>query len=64
MLTRAATSSHDEPALAAPGIKTQPEWAPHDPVEPPEQALLDHAVAGKRLDLAGDGRVDHEAMNE
>jgi hypothetical protein len=33
-------------------------------VEPPEQALLDHAVAGTRLDLAGDGRVDHESMNE
>ena len=58
------TSSHGQPALAAPGNKAQPEWKPGDPVEPPEQALLDHAVAGTRLDLAGDGRVDHESMNE
>ena len=58
------TSSHGQPTLAAPGNKTQPEWEPGDPVEPPEQALLDHAVAGTRLALAGEGAVDDEAMNE
>jgi hypothetical protein len=47
-----------------PAIDAQHESGPDDPVEPPEQALLDHAVAGTRLDLAGDGRVDHEPMNE
>jgi hypothetical protein len=57
-------SSRDQGALAAPAIEAQHERGPDDPVEPPEQALLDHAVAGMRLDLAGDGRVDHESMNE
>jgi hypothetical protein len=59
-----ATSSHGQPALAASSIKAQPQWTPNDPVDPQEQALLDHALAGTLLDLAGDGRVDHEAMNE
>jgi hypothetical protein len=58
------TSSHDQSALAAPDTKAQPEWTPGDPLEPPEQALLDHAKAGTRLDLVGDGRVDHEAMTQ
>ena len=57
-------SSCDQGARAAPAIEGQHERGPDDPVEPPEQALLDHAVAGMRLDLAGDGRVDHESMNE
>jgi hypothetical protein len=57
-------SSCDQGARAAPAIEGQHERGPDDPVEPPEQALLDHAVAGTRLDLAGDGRVDHESMNE
>jgi len=35
-----------------------------DPVEPPEQALLDHACAGTLLDLVGDGPVDREAMKK
>jgi hypothetical protein len=47
-------SGRDEPALAAPGFKAKHEWAPADPLEPPEQALLDHAVSGRRLDLVGD----------
>jgi hypothetical protein len=58
------TSSHGQPTLAAPGNKAQPEWKPGDPVEPPEQALLEHALAGKRLALVGEGAVDHQAMNE
>jgi hypothetical protein len=57
-------SSCDQGARAAPAIEGQHKRGPDDPVEPPEQALLDHAVAGMRLDLAGDGRVDHESMNE
>jgi hypothetical protein len=35
-----------------------------DRVEPPEQELLGHARAGMRLDLAGDGPVVHEAMDQ
>jgi hypothetical protein len=58
------TSSHGQPTPAAPVNKAQPEWKPGDPVEPPEQALLDHALAGTRLALAGGGAVDHQAMNE
>jgi hypothetical protein len=57
-------SSHDQPALAPSGIKAQPKWAPGDALEPPEQALLDHALVGTRLDLAGDSPVDHEAMDK
>jgi hypothetical protein len=57
------TSSHDQPALAS-SIKAQQEWAPDYPVEPPEQELLEHALAGKCLDLVSDGRVDHEAMTK
>jgi hypothetical protein len=58
------TSSHDQPAFAASGVNAQYEWTPDDPLEPPERALLDYASVGKRLDLAGDGRVDHQAMSE
>jgi hypothetical protein len=58
------TSDHSQPAPAAPGVKAQREWKPGDPLEPPEQALLDHALAGTRLDLAGGGSVDHQAMNK
>jgi hypothetical protein len=45
-------------------IKAQPEWKPTDPLEPQEQVLLDHAFAGTRLDLVGDGPIEHEAMGE
>jgi hypothetical protein len=58
------TSSHDQPALVAPGVKAQHQWKPDDPLEPPEQTLLHHALAGKQLDLVGNGGVDDEAMNE
>jgi hypothetical protein len=57
-------SSPDQGRAQRLAIEAQHERGPDDPVEPPEQALLDHAVAGTRLDLAGDGRVDHESMNE
>jgi hypothetical protein len=57
------TSNHDQPTLAAPDGKVQDEWKPSDPLEPPEQQLLHHAAAGTRLDLAGDGPVDHQAMD-
>jgi uncharacterized protein YjbI with pentapeptide repeats len=33
-------------------------------LEPPEQALLDHAFNGTRLDFVGEGRVGHEEMKE
>jgi len=46
------------------GIEEGPEWAPGVPLEPPEQVLLESASAGMYLDLAGDGRVDHQAMSE
>jgi hypothetical protein len=58
------TSSCDQGARAAPAIEEQHERGPDNPVEPPEQALVDHAVAGMCLDLAGDGRLDHASMNE
>jgi hypothetical protein len=38
------------------------EWRPGRPIEPSERELLDHAEAGTLLDWAGDGPVDHEAM--
>jgi hypothetical protein len=56
------TSSHDQQVPTAPDTNAQLEWAPDDPLEAPEQALLDKAKAGTRLDLAGGDRVDHEAM--
>jgi hypothetical protein len=59
----AMTINHDQPTLAAPDGKVQEEWKPGDPLEPPEQQLLHHAEAGTRLDLAGDGPVDHQAMD-
>jgi hypothetical protein len=40
------------------------EWALGDPLESPEQELLEHALVGKHLDLTGGGRVDHEVMPE
>jgi hypothetical protein len=58
------TGSHDQSALAGPGGEAQPEWTPDDLVEPPEQALLDYALAGKRLDLARGGSLDHQTMTD
>jgi hypothetical protein len=49
--------------MESPGIEAGREWAPGCPVEPPEQALLDHASTGTPLDLVGEGRVDRQAMN-
>jgi hypothetical protein len=48
----------------ASGTEAQFEWAPGDPLQPPEQALLDHGLRGKRLDLVRSGRVDHQAMTQ
>jgi hypothetical protein len=45
-------------------VTSQDEWQPGDPLEPPEQALLDHARVGRQLDLIGNGAVDDEAMKE
>jgi hypothetical protein len=58
------TGSHGQPAPVAPEIVAGRQWMSGDPVEPPEQALLDHALAGTPLDLAGDGSVDQETMTE
>jgi len=58
------TSNHNQPAIAAPDGEVRQEWMLDDPLEPPEQELLDHALAGTRLGLAGDGPVDHQAMTE
>jgi hypothetical protein len=58
------TGSHTPPTPATPGTHVQPEWAPGDPVERIEQALIDHALAGTPLDLVGDGRVDQETMSK
>jgi hypothetical protein len=58
------TDSRGESAPTAFGIEERREWPRDDPLEPPEQALLDHARSGMRLDLVGNGRVDHRAMDE
>jgi len=57
------TSKHDEPVFAAPGLRVS-QWRPSDSLAQPEQTLLGHALAGMRLDLAGDGPVAHKAMDE
>jgi hypothetical protein len=45
-------------------VKLQHEWAPGDPLEPPEQALIDHVKAGTRLNLVSAGPVNQEVMEE
>jgi hypothetical protein len=57
--------NHDEPVLAAYGIKARAtSLLRRRLMAKLERALLDHAAAGTPLDLAGDGSVDHDAMTK
>jgi hypothetical protein len=58
------TTSGKLPPSAASGTESLHEWTPDDPVESPEHTVLEHALAGTRLDLARDGTVDHQAMGD
>jgi hypothetical protein len=55
---------HDQARVSPPGIEGRHTWTPDDPLEPLEQALVEHASAGTCLDRVGDNRVDRQAMKE